>query len=41
MTWNVENPFDVGDEDGPDTQAQLTAKIRSLAAVVGVAPPAS
>ena len=30
MTWNVENLFDVGDEDGPDTQAELKAKIESL-----------
>jgi hypothetical protein len=29
MTWNVENLFDVGDEDGPKTQAQFTTKIES------------
>jgi hypothetical protein len=34
MTWNVENLFDVDDEAGPDTQAQLTAKLKSLAAVI-------
>lgn len=34
MTWNVENLFDVGDDDGPETQAQLTAKLKSLAAVI-------
>jgi len=27
MSWNVENLFDVGAEDGPDTQAELNAKI--------------
>ena len=31
MTWNVENLFDVGDDDGPKTQAQFAAKIESLA----------
>jgi hypothetical protein len=34
MTWNVENLFAVGDEDGPDTQAELNAKIESLRAVI-------
>jgi hypothetical protein len=34
MTWNVENLFDVGDEDGPETQAELTMKIESLRAVI-------
>jgi hypothetical protein len=28
-SWNVENLFDVGDEDGPDTEAGLKAKIES------------
>jgi Endonuclease/Exonuclease/phosphatase family len=34
MTWNVENLFDVGDEDGPESEAQLAAKIESLSAVI-------
>ena len=34
MTWNVENLFDVGDDDGPKTQAQFAAKIESLRAVI-------
>lgn len=33
MTWNAENLLDVGDADGPETQAQLAAKIESLRAV--------
>ena len=39
MTWNVENLFDVGDEDGPETQAQLKAKIESLRAVIDAQRP--
>jgi Endonuclease/Exonuclease/phosphatase family len=39
MTWNVENLFDVGAEAGPDTQAQLAAKLKSLAAVVDAQEP--
>jgi predicted extracellular nuclease len=39
MSWNVENLFDVGDDDGPNTQAQLKAKIASLAAVVNERRP--
>jgi predicted extracellular nuclease len=39
MTWNVENPFDVGDEDGPETQAEFTARIESLRAVIGAQRP--
>jgi predicted extracellular nuclease len=39
MTWNVENLFDVGAEAGPDTQAQLTAKLKSLAAVIDEQEP--
>jgi hypothetical protein len=34
MTWNVENLFDVGDEAGPETNAQLNDKIESLRAVI-------
>ena len=30
MSWNVENLFDVGDDHGPDTQAELNAEIESL-----------
>jgi endonuclease/exonuclease/phosphatase family metal-dependent hydrolase len=39
MTWNVENLFDVGAEAGPDTQAQLAAKIESLRAVIDEQQP--
>jgi hypothetical protein len=39
MTWNVENLFDVGDEDGPKTQAQFTTKIESLRAVIDAQQP--
>ena len=39
MSWNVENLFDVGAEDGPETQAQLTAKVESLRAVIDVQRP--
>jgi endonuclease/exonuclease/phosphatase family metal-dependent hydrolase len=39
MTWNVENLFDVGDDDGPETAAQLTAKIESLRAVIDAQEP--
>jgi endonuclease/exonuclease/phosphatase family metal-dependent hydrolase len=39
MSWNVENLFDVGDEDGPETQAQLTAKIASLKTVIDEQEP--
>ena len=39
MTWNVENLFDVGDEDGPKTQAQFAAKIESLRAVIDAQQP--
>jgi endonuclease/exonuclease/phosphatase family metal-dependent hydrolase len=34
MTWNVQNLFEVGAEDGPDTPAEFAAKIDSLAAVI-------
>ena len=34
MTWNVENLFDIGDEDGPETQAELNAKLDSLASLI-------
>jgi hypothetical protein len=39
MTWNVENLFDVGDDDGPATQAELKAKIESLRAVIDQQKP--
>ena len=39
MRWNVENLFDVGDEDGPDTQAELKAKIESLRSVIDEQKP--
>jgi hypothetical protein len=39
MTWNVENLFDVGDEDGPQTQVEFTAKIESLRAVIDSKKP--
>jgi endonuclease/exonuclease/phosphatase family metal-dependent hydrolase len=39
MTWNVENLFDVGDDDGPETQAELTAKIDSLRDVIDEQEP--
>jgi hypothetical protein len=39
MTWNVENLFDVGDEYGPETEAQLNAKLDSLAAVINEREP--
>jgi hypothetical protein len=39
MTWNVENLFDVGDDDGPKTQAQFGAKIESLRAVIDAQQP--
>ena len=39
MTWNVENLFDVGDDDGPETQGQLAAKIESLRSVIDAQKP--
>ncbi len=39
MSWNVENLFDVGDDDGPDTQAQFAAKIESLRAIIDAQKP--
>ena len=39
MTWNVQNLFEVGAEDGPDTEAELTAKLASLAAVIDDVEP--
>ena len=39
MSWNVENLFDVGDGDGPDTQAELKAKIESLRSVIDEQKP--
>lgn len=39
MSWNVENLFDVGQDAGPETQAQLNAKIASLSAVIDAQEP--
>jgi predicted extracellular nuclease len=39
MTWNVENLFEVGADDGPETEAQLAAKIESLRAVIDAQRP--
>ena len=39
MSWNVENLFEVGHEDGPDTEEQLAAKIESLRAVIDAQRP--
>ena len=39
MTWNVQNLFPVGAEDGPDTTAEFAAKLASLAAVIDVTRP--
>jgi endonuclease/exonuclease/phosphatase family metal-dependent hydrolase len=39
MTWNVENLFEVGDESGPQTNAELGAKIESLRAVIDAEEP--
>jgi endonuclease/exonuclease/phosphatase family metal-dependent hydrolase len=39
MTWNVENLFPVGHPDGPKTQAELDAKIASLAALIDAEKP--
>ena len=39
MTWNVQNLLGVGHDSGPDSAAQLAAKIASLAAVVDAAQP--
>lgn len=39
MSWNVENLFDVGAEDGPETEAELAAKIESLRAVIDAQRP--
>ena len=39
MSWNVENLFDVGDADGPDTHAQFAAKTESLRAVIDAQKP--
>jgi predicted extracellular nuclease len=39
MSWNVQNLFEPGAGDGPATQAELDAKVASLAAVIrGFAP---
>lgn len=34
MTWNVQNLFQAGAEDGPETKAEFSAKIRSLAELI-------
>ncbi len=39
MTWNVENLFDVGDEDGPENAAELGVKIESLRALIDAQAP--
>lgn len=39
MTWNVQNLFEVGATDGPDTQAEFAAKLASLAAVIDDVKP--
>lgn len=39
MTWNVENLFPVGPEAGPETEAELDAKLRSLTAVIDAHNP--
>ena len=39
VTWNVENLFDVGDDDGPETEAALSAKLESLKAVIDALNP--
>ena len=38
MSWNVENLFDVGDDDGPDTAAQLDTKVATCVNRVGRHP---
>ena len=39
MSWNVENLFEVGADDGPATEAELSAKIESLRAVIDAQRP--
>ena len=39
MTWNVENLLRVGDQGGPTTQAELDAKLDSLAQVIDTQQP--
>ncbi len=39
MTWNVQNLFNVGHDSGPDTTAELNAKITALANVIDDAEP--
>jgi predicted extracellular nuclease len=39
MSWNVENLFEVGADDGPETEAELAAKIESLRAVIDAQRP--
>src|SRR6478735_2808689 len=34
MSWNVENLFDVGAEDGPETETELKAKLESRRSVI-------
>lgn len=39
MTWNVQNLLEVGHDSGPDTTAELDAKIAALAAVIDQVEP--
>jgi hypothetical protein len=39
MTWNVENLLRVGDQGGLTTQAELDAKLASLAQVIDTQQP--
>ena len=39
MTWNVQNLLEVGHDSGPDTTAELDAKIAALAAVIDTVEP--
>jgi len=39
MTWNVQNLFLAGAEDGPETQAEFDAKIASLKTVIDAQAP--
>lgn len=39
MTWNVENLFAPGSDDGPEAEAAFEAKVASLAAVIDTARP--
>jgi exonuclease III len=39
MSWNVQNLFAAGTEDGPPTQDAFDAKLASLAAVIDAQQP--